>query len=68
MRVELLKVDEYANKHKKKKETKLQYFERVISKIFTASYQILYKKDKYIAKDKEGNLTLFHKIEENKNV
>jgi len=68
MRVELLKVNDYADKHKKKKETKLQYFNRVLSEIFTASYQIVYRKDKYIAKDKDGKLMLLHKIEEGKDV
>jgi len=59
-------VEEFCDKNKKKNESRLQFFNRVLDNLFKANYWILYRGNRFIIKDKEGNLSLFQKLEDGK--
>jgi len=62
MRAQLLTAREYSEKNKRKNESELQYFNRVMAYDFDVSYQVLYRNDKYVAKTEDG-LMLLHLVE-----
>jgi len=61
-KVELNSVEDYYQQHKNDDEERLNFYKRVFVDRLKASYQMMYKPDKFIAEYKDDTMELFHKV------